>query len=74
MIVDLNTPNVRLEKLYADGGYKAFGKKVELDKESRTWLREEINRRNSEDVYVFKSRAEKKRMPFCKSLVPSNPY
>lgn len=69
MVIDLDTPNVRLEKLFANKGYKAFGKKVDLDKESLSWLREEINRRNREGVYVFSSRAERGRMPFRRNLV-----
>ena len=74
MLINEDTPNVKLEKLYADKGYKAFGNKVELDKDSLNWLREEINRRNREGVYVFRSRAEKKRMPFRRNLVPTQPY
>ena len=69
IVIDRNTPNVKLEKLYANGGYKAFGKKVELDKEDLTWLREEICRRNREGIYNFSTRAERKRLKFKKGLV-----
>ena len=68
MVINLDTPNVKLETLFAHKGYNAFGKKVDLDKESLTWLREEICRRNREGIYVFKNRAEKLRMPFRRSL------
>lgn len=69
-VIDESTPNATLERLIFNNGYRAFGKKVTLDKDDLTWLRNELNRRNRNGEYVFKSRAERKRLTFKKGLVP----
>jgi hypothetical protein len=63
--------NSELETVYRNKGFYAFGKVKRITESLLNKIREEINRRNREGVYIFANRSERKRLTFRRNLLPA---